>query len=109
MAGLGEGAFGGIDEEHDAVDEFEGAFDFAAEVGVTGRIDDVDFVVVVTDAGGFGEDGDAAFAFEFVGVHDAVFDVLIGAEDAGLAEHGVNEGGFAMIDVRNDGDVAEVL
>jgi hypothetical protein len=30
----------------------------------------------------------------------------VGAKDAALAEHGVNKGGFTVIDVRDDGDVA---
>ncbi len=76
-AGLGHGAFEGVDEEEDAVGHFEDAFDFAAEVGVAGGVDDVDFA---GDAGGigvghgdvFGEDGDAAFAFEGVVVEDEV-------------------------------------
>jgi len=40
---LRERAFAGVDEKDDAVDHAEGAFDFAAEVGVAGRVDDIDF------------------------------------------------------------------
>ena len=40
--GLRHGAFGGVDEEEDAVDHPEDAFDLAAEVGVARRVDDVD-------------------------------------------------------------------
>ena len=36
-------------------------------------------------------------------------DVLVGAERAGLAEHGVDERGLAMVDVGDDGDVADVV
>ena len=32
-----------------------------------------------------------------------------GAEGPGLPEHGVDEGGLAVIDVGDDGDVAQVL
>ena len=56
-----------------------------------------------------GEDGDAALFFEVVGVHDALGDGLIGAEGAGLTQHGVDERGLAVIDVRDDGDVADGL
>jgi hypothetical protein len=31
---------------------------------------------------------------------------LIRAEDAALAEHGVHQRGFAMVHVRDDGDIA---
>ena len=43
VARLRQRAFGCVDEEHDAVDHFEGALDFAAEVGVAGGVNDVDF------------------------------------------------------------------
>ena len=39
---------------------------------------------------------------------DAVVDVLVRAERAGLPQHGVDEGGLAVVDVGDDGDVAEV-
>ena len=39
----------------------------------------------------------------------ALGDVLVGAEGAGLPEHGVDEGGLAVVDVGHDGDVADVL
>ena len=99
-------AFGGVDEQHDAVDHFEGALDFAAEIGVAGGVDDVDLLAVVEDGGVFGEDGDAALALELVGIHDALGDGFIGAEGAGLAEKGVDEGGLAVVDVGDDGDIA---
>ena len=54
-----------------------------------------------------GEDGDAALPLQVVRVHDALGDSLVGAEDAALAEHGVDEGGLAVVDVGDDGDVAD--
>jgi hypothetical protein len=49
-----------------------------------------------------GEDRDAALALEVVRVHDAIGELLTGAEGARLAEHHVDEGGLAMIDVGDD-------
>ena len=37
----------------------------------------------------------------------AFFDALVIAEGAGLAEHGVDQGGLAMVDVGDDGDVSQ--
>ena len=114
-AGLGHGAFKGVDQQQDAVGHFEDAFDFAAEVGVAGGVDDVDladdaFGVAVGHGDIFGEDGDAAFAFERVVVEDEFAgDRCAAAEHAGLAEHGVDERGFAVIDVGDDGDIAEFV
>ena len=105
-AGLRQRAFGGVDQQQDAVDHLEGALDFAAEIGVAGGVDDVDLLAVVEDGGVLGEDGDAALALEVVGVHDALGDGFVGAESPGLAEHGVDQGGLAVVDVGDDGDVA---
>ena len=61
------------------------------------------------DGGVLGQNGDAALAFEVVGVHDAFGDVLVGAEDAGLVEHGVDQRGLAVVDVGDNGDIANIL
>src|SRR6185436_1766513 len=87
--------------------------------GVPGGVDDVDAIVgavrgVVVDGTVFGEDRDATLAFERVGIHDQVvlaagelFE-LSGAEHARLHEHLVHQGGFAVVDVGDDGDVADM-
>ena len=41
-AGLRHGAFGGIDQQQHAVHHVHHALDLAAEIGVAGRVDDVD-------------------------------------------------------------------
>ena len=41
-ARLGQRALGGVDQQHHAVDHRQAALDLAAEVGVAGRVDDVD-------------------------------------------------------------------
>ena len=53
------------------------------------------------------EDRDAPLALLVVGVHDAVDDRLMGGEDAGLAEEGIDQGGLAMVDVGDQSDVTE--
>ena len=80
VARLRQRTFAGIDEQHDAVDHLERALDFAAEVAVAGRVDDVDFYVVIEDGGVLGQDGDAALALQFVRVHHALDVVLVGRE-----------------------------
>ena len=46
------------------------ALDLAAEVGVAGRVDDVDLGVAEREGDVLGQDGDAALALEVVGVED---------------------------------------
>ena len=54
-------------------------------------------------------DRDAALALEVVRVHDALGDVLVGAKDAALVQQRVDEGGLAVVDVRDDRDVADII
>ncbi len=98
-----------VDDEKNAVDHFHDALDFAAEIGVTGRVDDVDAVAVPVEGGVLGADGDALFALEIHRVHHAFLDLLVGAEGAGLAEQLIDERGLAVVDVGDDCDVADFV
>jgi hypothetical protein len=53
------------------------------------------------------EDGDAALALEVVRVHHALDDDLVGRGRRRSGGACVDERGLAVVDVRDDGDVAE--
>src|SRR5580692_7892358 len=106
VAGLRQRAFAGVHQQHDAVHHFQSAFDFTAEIAVAGRVDDVDLYVVIEDSRVLGEDGNAALTLQFVRVHHPVDVVLVGAKGAALLQHGVDQRGFAVVDVGDDGDIA---
>ncbi len=108
-AGLRHRAVDRIDHEQHAVDHREHALDFAAEVGVAGGVDDVDAGAVVLDRAVLGDDGDAALTLQIVGIHDALGELFMRGERAGLLQQTVDERRLAVIDVRNDGDVADGL
>ena len=108
-AGLRHRAVDRIDQQQHAVDHRQHALDLAAEVGVARRVDDVDPVVAPGDRGVLGEDRDAAFALERVRIHDALLHVLARVERAGLTQQLVDERGLAVVDVRDDRDVAKLL
>ena len=108
VAGLGHGAFVGVDQQEHRVDHAEHALDLAAEVGVARRVDDVDEVALPLDGAVLAADRDAAFALEVVAVHHALLDVGVVAEHARGAEDGVDQGRLAVIDVSDDGEVADV-
>lgn len=59
--------------------------------------------------GVFGQDGDAALAFQVVGIHYAVGHLLVFAEHAALLEHFVHQRGLAVVYMGDDGDVANVV
>jgi hypothetical protein len=106
--GLGLGAVECVHEQQDAVDHLHDAFDFAAEVGVAGGIDDVDGDVFPVEGGVFGLDGDAFFFFEVHRVHGAFFHGLVGAVHAAFAQQFVHERGFAVVNVGDNADIANL-
>ncbi len=64
--GLRHWSLNGIDEQQHAVDHREHALDLAAEVGMTGGIDDIDAITVPVERGVLGENCDTALTFEIV-------------------------------------------
>ena len=121
--GLGQRALGGVDEQDDAVDHRQPALDLPAEVGVARSVDDVDRHAlgrVELGRGGPGvayrrvlrEDRDAFFTLQIARIHDPLPRFLNGgalAESSRLPQHGVDERCLAVVDVRNDGDVPQVI
>ena len=105
-ARLGHGSLRGINEENYAVDHFEYTLNLAAEIGVPGGIDNVYLYVLVVDRRVFGKYGYAAFAFERVVVHDTVLRDLVFAEHAALFEHFIDKRRFAVVDMRDNGDIS---
>jgi len=117
--GLRERALTCVDEQHHAVDHRQAALHLAAEVGVTRRVHHVDRDAVRVAGGGrrraavvdrrvLGEDRDALLALEVTRVEGALVHVGVLAERAGLPQHLVHERGLAVVDVRDDRDVAQV-
>ena len=107
-AGLRQRALRGVDQEEHPVDHGERALDLAAEVGMAGRIDDVDVHALPRDRRVLREDRDAALPLEGEGVHHPLGHRLIGAEDAGLPEQRIDERRLPVVDVGDDADVAHV-
>ena len=72
------------------------------------RIYDVDAGIAPDQGGALGENGDPAFPLEIIGIHRPLGDLLVVAKQAGLAEQCVDQGRFAMVDVGDDRNIAEV-
>ena len=106
---LGQGTFGGIDEQDNAVCHIEDPLHLSAEIAVSRSVNDVDFGVPVTNTDIFCEDRNTPFPFEIVVVKETFVHFLIFAEEFGLLDDLVNERGFAMVNVCDDGDVSDVL
>ncbi len=97
-----------IHEQQHRIDHRQHALDFAAEVRVSRRVDDVDPELAPADRGVLGQDRDAALALERVRVHHAIGKRLARIERAGLPQQLVDQRRLAVIDVRDDGDVAQL-
>ncbi len=100
--------FGRVDQHQRAVGHPQHALDLAAEIGVAGRVDEVDLHALVVDGDVLGQDRDAPLALQVVGVEDAVADELAGAELAALAQQAIDQRRLAVVDVGDDGDIADV-
>ena len=107
--GLGHAALGGIHQQKNAVDHLQNALHLAAEIGMARGVDDVDLDALVVAGTVFGQNGDAALTLDVAAVHDALSHDLVVAERAALAEHGIHQGGLAMVDMSNDGHVAQIV
>ena len=106
--GLRHRAFGGIDQQNNAIDHRQDPLHLTAEIGVAGGVDDVDPGALVFHRGRLGEDGDPALTLQVIGIHGAFGHGLTFAEGARLLQKGIHQRGFAMINVRDDRDIAEV-
>ena len=106
--GLRHRPFGRVDQDDHAIDHRQDALDLAAEIGMAGRVDDIDAHTFPEHRGAFSEDGDAALALELVQIHHALGHLLVGAERARLFQHGVDQGGLAVVDMGDDGDIAKI-
>ena len=113
-ARLRHGAFGGIHQQQHPVHHVHDAFHLPAEIRMAGSIHDVDLDGLAGDrvrdgdGGIFGQDGDAALAFEVIGVHHALGHLLVVAEGMRLAQQPVHQGGLPVVDVGDDCNIAEI-
>jgi len=107
--GLWQWAFCGIAKEHYAVYHGKYALYFTAKVGVARGVHDVDAQVAARYRSTFSQNGNTAFFFQIALIHNAGIDVLVGAESATLLQHLVDQSGFAMIHVGNNGNITDIL
>ena len=95
------------DDEDRAVEHAEDALDLGDEVGVAGRVDEVDREVADEERGDRGPDRDAAFALEVerVGLGGAGVDAADVVDGAGGEEESLGEGGLTGVDVGEDSEI----
>src|SRR5205823_5740895 len=98
-----------IDHEQHAVHHLHDPLDFASKIGVTGRIDDVDSIAVPLKGRVLRANRNSFLTLEIHRIHYPFLDLLIGAKRARLPQQLIDQRRLAVIDVRNDGDVADFI
>ena len=78
------------------------------EVHVSRGVDDVDLGIFPLNADILGKDGDPALTLEVVVVQQEVVHLLIITEKLRSVKHVVYQGGFTVVNVGDDGDVAQI-
>ena len=72
-------------------------------------VDDIDLSALVIDADVFRQNRDTSFSFEVIVVEDQLPRSLVIAEEVSGEEHFVDEGSLTVVDVCDDGYIADVL
>ena len=108
-AGLRHGALGGVHQQNNAVDHLQNPLHLAAEIGVARGIHDIDLGVLVLNGGVLGQNRNAALPLQVAGVHNPVHHLLVLPVHAALFEHLVHQGGFAVVNVGNNGNISQFL
>ena len=77
-------AFGGIDQQDNTVHHAQNTLNLTAEIGVARRVDDIDPLACPFERCAFGQNRNAAFAFDVIAVHRPFGHGLIFAKRARL-------------------------
>jgi len=106
-------ALRGVDDQERSFAGGKAARDLVGEIDVAGGVDEVELVRLavvglVEETDGAGLDGDAALALEVHVVEDLVHHLALG-EGVGAFEDAVGQGRLAVVDVGDDGEVADAL
>ena len=105
-------ALGGVDDQQRTLAGGERARHLVGEVDVAGRVDQVEDIVLaivgaVVEAHGLRLDGDAALALDVHVVEHLLLHVA-GLQPAGRLDQPVGERRLAVVDVGDDGEIADV-
>jgi stress response protein SCP2 len=80
-----------------------------SEVRMAWGIHNVDLRVLVGDGCVLGQNGDSTLTLDRVGVHDAVDNLLVCAEHTALPQQAVDQRRFAVVNVRDDGNISHIF
>src|SRR5690606_39021862 len=102
-------AFHSADQQQRAAGPGAHAPDFAAESGMAGRIDAIDLYPAPRHGGVLGENRNPTPALQSVGIQHTLANGRCVAEYSGLFQHAVNQRRLAVVYVRDDRDITDVV
>src|SRR3972149_5228429 len=108
-SGLRHRAIHSVDDQEASIGHVEHPFHLATKIGMAWGIYDVDLYPLISDSRILGQNGNALFPLQLITVEDEVANLLVLAKDMALLEHGIHQGGLAMVNVSNDSNVSYVL
>ena len=108
-AGLRHHALHRIHEQQYGVHQAEHPLHLAPEVGVPGRVHQVQAHALELYGRLLGVNGDAAFLFQILAIHRAFEDFAVRGDCAGLTQQPVEQRGLAMVDVSDDRQVSQIF
>jgi hypothetical protein len=106
--GLGHRSFDRIYQKKAAVCHAEDTLYLTAEIGMPWRINDIDFDVPVYHSRILRHDGNPLFSLKGITVHDKLAHCLVISKDIALLEHGIHQGGLAMVNVGNNSYIPDI-
>lgn len=124
--GLDANTLDGVDDNESTISDTESSSNLGGEINVTGGVDEVDqeleavgllandvlHLLLVFEVGVQGDgsrfDCDATLLFVGTSISGTGITSLCGGDDTGLGQQGVGQGGFAVVDVGNDGHVTDI-
>ena len=106
--GLGHDTLDRVHQQEHGIHHPQHSLDLAPKIGVPGGIDQLNAYALVVDGRSLRLDGDPPLPLEVPGVHDSILDDLMGREGAARLQESVHESRLAMIDMRHDGEVAQI-
>ena len=98
-----------IHQKDTSVCHIEHTLHLATEVGVTRGVNDIDLCVAVYDGHILGKDGYTTFTFQLVVVQHQFARLLVLTEQVTCQKHLVHQGGLAMVYVRYNRYVTDIL
>jgi hypothetical protein len=98
-----------IYQENNAVSHIEYALYLATEIGVTGRIDNVNLRVFIADGYVLGKNSNASLALQVIIIEDKITCFLVFPEKLSLVEHFVYQGCLPVVNVSDNGNISNVL